>query len=151
MKNKLMIGGVTFTVLAVIYVAFLYPWPAGQGTEGTIGGVKKYNAHQLAEKDVQLQDITSGSVDKDMILSFYTSAPLSDREAFERSYSIEKSSNSSTITRPKAIAARPSRSAPRNIRSIAGTSRSSSSSRTLRPGTFCKPRMSISLRLPERA
>jgi hypothetical protein len=89
MKNKLMITGVTVVVLGVIYIAFLYPWPAGQGTEGTIGGVKKYNAHQLAEKDVQLQDISSGTVDKNMILSFYASAPLADREAFEKA-AIEK-------------------------------------------------------------
>jgi len=95
MKNKLMISGVTAVVLGVIYIAFLYPWPVGQGTEGTIGGVKKYNAHQLAEKDVQLQDITTGTVDKDMIISFYNSAPLADREAFERSRGMERTSDAS--------------------------------------------------------
>jgi hypothetical protein len=95
MKNKLMISGVTAVVIGVIYIAFLYPWPVGQGTEGTIGGVKKYNAHQLAEKDVQLQDITTGTVDKDMIIAFYNSAPLADREAFERSRGMERTADGS--------------------------------------------------------
>ncbi|MFI5253138.1 MAG: hypothetical protein ACHQQQ_12000 [Bacteroidota bacterium] len=53
MKNKAIIGGVAFVALVVVvYFAMIYPWPGNSGTEGTIGGVKKYNANQLSEKDV---------------------------------------------------------------------------------------------------
>ncbi len=40
--------------LALVYFAFLYPWPVTQEVQGTIGGVKKYNAGQLTDKDVRL-------------------------------------------------------------------------------------------------
>src|SRR5260221_12218167 len=40
--------------LALFYFAFIYPWPASVEVHGTIGGVKKYNAGQLTDKDVQL-------------------------------------------------------------------------------------------------
>lgn len=42
-------------VLAILYFAFIFPWPQNENVQGTIGGVKKYNQQQLSEKDVKLE------------------------------------------------------------------------------------------------
>jgi hypothetical protein len=42
-------------VLAIVYFAFLFPWPQSENAQGTIGGVKKYNAEQISDKDVKIE------------------------------------------------------------------------------------------------
>lgn len=58
MKNRtkgLVIGGAILAVIAVVYFSFFYPPPSGEETAGTVGGVKKYRAPQITEKDVVLE------------------------------------------------------------------------------------------------
>ena len=54
MRNKSLIGGILLAVVAIMYVAFLYPWPSTPQTEGTIGVAKKYHSDQISDKDVKL-------------------------------------------------------------------------------------------------
>ena len=93
MKKKAIVGGFAFFAIAVIYLAVLYPWPASNGdVQGTIGGVKKYNAYQMSDRDVQIsqQSLTPAeNIDPEVVLAFYHSAPMAAREAF-----IQKSESS---------------------------------------------------------
>jgi hypothetical protein len=64
MKNKTIFGGIALVAVVVLYFVTIYPWPAVESTEGTIGGVKKYNAGQLSDKDVKIEgQTTSNSTD----------------------------------------------------------------------------------------
>lgn len=54
LMKKAIIGGLAVAAVAVLYFATLYPWPGASSSEGTIGGVKKYNAGQIDDKDVKV-------------------------------------------------------------------------------------------------
>jgi len=54
-NTKIIFGVVIFVAAAIIVVSFFYP-PVDEGTSGTIGKVKKYNAGQISEKDVKLKN-----------------------------------------------------------------------------------------------
>lgn len=54
-NTKIIFGVVIFVAAAIIVVSFFYP-PVYEGTSGTIGKVKKYNAGQISEKDVKLKN-----------------------------------------------------------------------------------------------
>jgi hypothetical protein len=56
MNKKLLGGSIAVALILVVYFAFLYPWPDSKNIEGTIGGVKKYNAGQISDKDVKLAE-----------------------------------------------------------------------------------------------
>ena len=51
---RAILAAIAFVVIAVAYMSFFYPWPSTSDVQGTIGGVKKYNASQMGEKDVTL-------------------------------------------------------------------------------------------------
>ena len=82
MKTKLILTGALIAVVAIIYFSLLYPWPGGQdvqGTQGTNGGVKKYNSQQMSDKDVQLNEksLSDGKqADPDLVLAFYNSGKV---------------------------------------------------------------------------
>ncbi|OLD58019.1 MAG: hypothetical protein AUI33_18225 [Ignavibacteria bacterium 13_1_40CM_2_61_4] len=53
-KKRMVISACALGAIAILYFAFVYPWPVNEGVQGTIGGVQKYNAGQLSDKDVKL-------------------------------------------------------------------------------------------------
>jgi len=100
MKSKLVISGVLVAVIAVVYMSFIYPWPATNDVTGTIGGVKKYNSQQISDRDVQLNEhaLTDGAqADPEVVMAFWKSQPLSMRETFAKDVnaSLTKDANAS--------------------------------------------------------
>ena len=57
MKKGMIYVVMLVAVLAIVYFAFIFPWPQSENAQGTIGGVKKYNAQQLSDKDVKLESM----------------------------------------------------------------------------------------------
>jgi hypothetical protein len=53
--SKFLIGAGVIVVLLIVAVA-LIGWPPSNGTEGTIGAAKKYQADQIKDTDVTLED-----------------------------------------------------------------------------------------------
>src|ERR1051326_308633 len=84
MNKKVFIGLTSVVFLAIVYVAFFYPWPSTEGLQGTFGGVKKYNAHQLSDKDVQVSAISD--LDRTIITEYWNSAPDDQKKAFMNAY-----------------------------------------------------------------
>ena len=85
MKKKGIFVLAAIAIVAIVYAVVLYPWPvSNQDALGTIGGVKKYNANQISDKDVQLseQALTNGEIaDPAVVLAFYRSASTPGKEA----------------------------------------------------------------------
>ena len=53
-KQKYVLAAIVVAIVFVGYMSFFYPWPSSSDVQGTIGGVKKYNASQMSDKDVTL-------------------------------------------------------------------------------------------------
>ena len=60
-KIALLTVGSLAAIAVVGYFAFFYPPESEQDVRGTIGGVKKYRASQIDEKDVQLGGQAAGN------------------------------------------------------------------------------------------
>ena len=60
MKKNLFMGGVAIVIVAIVYFAFLYPWPSAPESVGTIGSVQKYKSDQINQQDIALlnQDVS---------------------------------------------------------------------------------------------